>query len=376
MDEHHISGVPIVVEGDRLVGILTSRDLRFQPGDDTPIEEVMTRGDLVTAPPETSLEEARDILHKAKVEKLLLVEKGDRLAGLITIKDITKMEEFPLACKDDRGRLRVGAAVGVRDDDRVARLVAAGVDVIVVDTAHGHSRNVIDGVRRYKEAHDVDVVAGNVCTAEGVRHLVDAGADAVKVGVGPGSICTTRVISGVGMPQMSAIFAAAEAVAATDVPIIADGGVRQSGDIAKALGAGAQAVMLGSLLAGTDESPGETIIYHGRVFKAYRGMGSLGAMVHGSGERYRQGDRPQDKLVPEGIEGRVPSKGPLARYLYQLVGGVRAGMGYCGARDLASLHRRARFVRITGAGLTESHPHDITITQEAPNYRVESWSNG
>jgi len=372
MDEHHISGVPIVVDENRLVGILTSRDLRFQPDGALPIEAVMTKDRLVTAPPETSLEEARDILHREKVEKLLLVRDGDRLAGLITIKDIHKLEQFPLACKDHRGRLRVGAAVGVQDDERVDRLVAAGVDVLVVDTAHGHSRNVIEALRRYKAAHDaVDVIAGNVATGEAVKELIDAGADAVKVGVGPGSICTTRVISGVGMPQMSAVFAAAEAAAGSGVPIIADGGIKQSGDITKAIAAGAQTVMLGSLLAGTDESPGETIIYHGRVFKAYRGMGSLGAMVQGSGDRYRQSGRPQDKLVPEGIEGRVPSKGPLGAFLYQLVGGVRAGMGYCGAESIPALQANARFVRITNAGLAESHPHDVSITQEAPNYRQE-----
>jgi IMP dehydrogenase len=265
----------------------------------------------------------------------------------------------------------VGAAVGIADDERVARLVAAGADVVVVDTAHGHSDNVIDAVKRYKQAHDIDVVAGNVATGEATRELVEAGADAVKVGVGPGSICTTRVISGVGVPQMSAIFDAVAAAQSAGVPIIADGGIRQSGDITKALAGGAHCVMLGSLLAGTEESPGEMIIFQGRVFKAYRGMGSLGAMVSGSGERYRQLDKSRGKLVPEGIEGRVPSKGPIAAYLYQLVGGVRAGMGYCGARDLPALRSAARFVRVTNAGLAESHPHDITITQEAPNYRQE-----
>jgi IMP dehydrogenase len=371
MEEHHISGFPIVVEGDRVVGILTSRDLRFGPADETLVEEVMTSENLVSAPPQTSLEEARSILHRAKVEKLLLLKDGTHLAGLITIKDIRKTEEYPLACKDARGRLRVGAAVGIADDERVARLVAAGADVVVVDTAHGHSDNVIDAVKRYKQAHDIDVVAGNVATGEATRELVEAGADAVKVGVGPGSICTTRVISGVGVPQMSAIFDAVAAAQSAGVPIIADGGIRQSGDITKALAGGAHCVMLGSLLAGTEESPGEMIIFQGRVFKAYRGMGSLGAMVSGSGERYRQLDKSRGKLVPEGIEGRVPSKGPIAAYLYQLVGGVRAGMGYCGARDLPALRSAARFVRVTNAGLAESHPHDITITQEAPNYRQE-----
>lgn len=372
MEEHHISGVPIVMEGKRLVGILTSRDLRFQTNFETPIQEVMTKERLVTAPRETELEQARAILHSEKVEKLLLVDEAGVLAGLITIKDINKDEAHPQACKDERGRLRVGAAAGVRDDERVACLVQAGVDLIVVDTAHGHSQNVIDAVKRTKRDHpDVDVVAGNVATGEGARELVEAGVDGVKVGVGPGSICTTRVISGVGVPQMSAIFDVAASLDGTGVPLIADGGVKQSGDITKALAAGAQTVMLGSLLAGTDESPGETIIYQGRAFKAYRGMGSLGAMVKGSGDRYRQSSRSRDKLVPEGIEGRVPTKGPLAEYLYQLVGGVRAGMGYVGAKDIFALHERALFVRITQASLTESHPHDIVITQEAPNYRQE-----
>ncbi len=371
MTEHNISGVPIVVDDDRLVGILTSRDLRFQTDDHAAIETVMTRDRLVTAPPDTSLEAAKQILHREKVEKLLLVDDGDRLAGLITIKDIRKTELFPIACKDARGRLRVGAAVGVDDDERVGQLVDADVDVIVVDTAHGHSQNVIDAVRRYKRAHEVDVVAGNVATEQGVRDLIEAGADGVKVGVGPGSICTTRVISGVGVPQLTVIRQAARASADANVPIIADGGVRQSGDITKAIAAGAHCVMLGSLLAGTDEAPGEKIIFHGRVFKAYRGMGSLGAMVHGSGERYRQGATTPGKLVPEGIEGRVPAKGPLSDYVYQLIGGLRAGMGYCGAADIEALRRKAVFVQITRAALLEGHPHDITITQEAPNYRQD-----
>ncbi|MFH0911571.1 MAG: IMP dehydrogenase [Planctomycetota bacterium] len=372
MRGHNISGVPIVVEDNRLVGILTSRDLRFEVGEEDRIETVMTKDRLVIAPPNTSLETAKEILHREKVEKLLLVDEKKRLVGLITIKDIRKTEFFPRACKDARGRLRVGAAVGVRDDERVARLVAAGADVIVVDTAHGHSQNVIEAVKRCKKAHDVDVVAGNVATAEGVRDLLKAGADGVKIGVGPGSICTTRVISGVGIPQLTAILRAVEGAAASGVPLVADGGIRHSGDITKAIAAGAHVVMLGSLLAGTDESPGEKIIFHGRVFKAYRGMGSLGAMVEGSGERYRQGGAVQGKLVPEGIEGRVPAKGPLSDFVYQLVGGLRAGMGYCGAQDIESLRARASFVRITQASLAESHPHDITITQEAPNYRQES----
>ncbi|MBN1256155.1 MAG: IMP dehydrogenase [Planctomycetes bacterium] len=371
MDENHISGVPIVVDENRLVGILTSRDLRFQDDPTALINEVMTKERLVTAPPNTSLEEAKQILHHEKVEKLLLINRQGILTGLITIKDINKINLFPKACKDQRGRLRVGAAVGVKDDERVERLVAAGVDVVVVDTAHGHSQNVLDAVKRYKKASQIDIVAGNVASGEAVKELIAAGADGVKVGVGPGSICTTRIISGVGVPQMSAIFEAAEAAAKTGTPIISDGGIKQSGDITKAIAAGGSSVMLGSLLAGTEESPGETIFYRGRVFKAYRGMGSLGAMVIGSGERYRQASNTQEKLVPEGIEGRVPSKGPLAAYIYQLVGGLRAGMGYCGAKDILQLQERARFVRITSAGLTESHPHDITITQEAPNYRQE-----
>ncbi len=373
MNTQSISGIPIVVEGNRLVGILTKRDMRFQVDDDVEIGEIMTKAPLVTAPPETSLEAARDILHRHKVEKLLLVENDDRLAGLITIKDINNLDKFPNACREDRGRLVVGAAVGVADDERVASLVAAGVDVVVVDTAHGHSSNVIEALKRYQRAHGdrIDVVAGNIATREAARALIDAGADGVKVGIGPGSICTTRVVAGVGVPQMTAIWEVSKACRPAGVPLIADGGIRMSGDITKALAAGADCVMLGSLLAGTDESPGETIIYQGRAYKSYRGMGSLGAMVDGtSGERYRQSDRHAEKLVPEGIEGRVPSKGPLAPYVYQLAGGVRSGMGYCGAADIPGLHECARFIRISPAGLTESHPHDIAITKEAPNYRV------
>ncbi|MHC4870433.1 MAG: IMP dehydrogenase [Planctomycetota bacterium] len=371
MEDHHISGVPIVVDGDKLVGILTSRDLRFQTHDDDDIETVMTKDRLVTAPENTSLDDAKDILHKEKVEKLLLVKDDNRLTGLITIKDINKNELYPLACKDDRGRLRVGAAVGINDEERVESLVKADVDLIVVDTAHGHSQNVIDSVKRYKDSFGVEIIAGNVATGEGAKELVDAGVDAVKVGVGPGSICTTRVISGVGVPQMTAIICAVEAVKGSGVPVIADGGIKQSGDITKAIAAGASSVMLGSLLAGTDESPGERIIFHGRVFKAYRGMGSLGAMVKGSGDRYRQKGTDRGKLVPEGIEGRVPAKGPISEFIYQMVGGLRAGMGYCGAKDIKSLQDNAGFVKITQASLLESHPHDITITKEAPNYRMD-----
>ncbi len=373
MTRHNVSGIPIVNKGKELVGILTKRDLRFQEEESVRVETVMTAGDLVTAPPDTSLEAARDILHQNKVEKLLLIDKSNRLAGLITIKDINNLDQYPHASRDDRGRLRVGAAVGVQDDERVALLVDAGADVVVVDTAHGHSRNVIDAVTRYKQAlgDRADVVAGNVATEEGARDLIEAGADGIKVGIGPGSICTTRVIAGVGVPQMSAIASTARATRPAGVPLIADGGIRQSGDITKAMAAGAQCVMLGGLLAGTEEAPGETILHQGRLFKVYRGMGSLGAMVDGSGERYRQEQRETSKLVPEGIEGRVPSKGPIEPFVYQLVGGLRSGMGYCGASTLAQLHDKAKFARISPAGQAESHPHDITITREAPNYRVE-----
>lgn len=374
MQTQNISGIPIVVEGNRVVGILTKRDLRFETNESVLVSELMTK-DLVTAPSGTSLEEARTILHKNKVEKLLLVEEGNRLTGMITIRDINNIDRFPLACRDSRGRLRVGAAVGVRDDDRAALLVEAGVDVLVVDTAHGHSQNVIDAVKRYKKAFGdrVDIVAGNVVTAEGAGDLIDAGADGIKVGIGPGSICTTRVIAGVGVPQITAIWAVRKATEPAGVPMIADGGIKMSGDITKALAAGAQCVMVGNLLAGTDEAPGETIIHQGRIFKTYRGMGSLGAMINGtSGDRYCQGDRPPDKLVPEGIEGRVPSKGPLAPFVYQLIGGLRSGMGYCGAPDIPTLQKKAKFIRISSASLVESHPHDITITREAPNYRLDA----
>ncbi len=378
MRGHNISGVPITV-GGKLKGILTRRDLRFLESNDLRIEEVMTRDNLVTAPADTSLEEADRILTKNKVEKLLLVDDEYRLKGLITIKDIDKLYRYPHACKDARGRLRVGAAVGVQDYERIASLLEAGVDVLVVDSAHGHTRNVIETVRRIKRSFEIQVVAGNVATAEGARALVDAGADAIKVGIGPGSICTTRVVSGVGVPQITAIYQSAKAVAGK-VPIIADGGIRYSGDITKALAAGAHSVMIGGLFAGLAESPGDTIIYRGRSFKSYRGMGSLGAMAKGSHERYRQepGNRSSEskegkagfsqKLVPEGVEGRVPYKGPLAEYVFQLVGGLRAGMGYCGTRTIEDLRTKARFIQVTAASVQESHPHDIVITQEAPNY--------
>lgn len=370
MDSHRISGLPILDSDRRVVGILTARDLRFHKRDDERVSAIMTKT-LVTRAPGTTLEQAKDVLHQMKVEKLILVDAEGRLAGLITIKDINKLQQFPNANLDAEGRLRVAAAVGVRDDERVERLVAAQVDVVVVDTAHGHSKNVIEAVRRIKKHYPaVDVVAGNVATEEGAKALVDAGVDAVKVGIGPGSICTTRVISGVGVPQLTAISAAVRACRPAGVPVIADGGIRYSGDITKAIAAGAESVMCGSLFAGLEESPGETIIYRGRTFKQYRGMGSLGAMVEGSAERYGQAAADaRDKLVPEGVEGRVPYRGRLSPFLYQLIGGLRAGMGYVGAHDVAELQAKARFVTITGASLRENHPHDISITREAPNYQ-------
>ncbi|MCC8109984.1 MAG: IMP dehydrogenase [Planctomycetes bacterium] len=374
ISQRKLSGIPIVTEDNRVVGILTRRDLRFQHDDDVRIKDVMTKDHLVTAPPKTTLDVAKDMLFKNKIEKLLLVDDDGRLQGLITMRDITNFDRYPLAARDKRGRLRVGAAVGVNDDERVSLLVEAGVDVLVVDTAHGHSQNAVDAVKRYKGhyGHLVDIVAGNVATEEGARELIDAGVDAVKVGIGPGSICTTRVIAGIGVPQMTAIWAAARAAKGTGVPVIADGGIKYSGDIAKAMAAGAQCVMIGSLLAGTDEAPGEQILHQGRMYKAYRGMGSLGAMSQGtSGDRYRQGNRPPDKLVPEGIEGLVPSKGPLEPFIYQLVGGLKSGMGYSGASTIEELQAKAKFIRITQASLLESHPHDITITKEAPNYRLD-----
>jgi IMP dehydrogenase len=367
MEQNNISGVPITVNGT-LRGILTRRDLRFLKDNNQKLSEVMTRDNLVTAKENTTLEEAERILTQNKVEKLLLVDENYKLKGLVTIKDIDKLSRFPNACKDKRGRLRVGAAVGARDFERAESLIRAGVDVLVVDSAHGHSGNVIQTVRELKRQYSVDVIAGNVATAEGARALADAGADAVKVGIGPGSICTTRVISGVGVPQITAVHNAAQALAGTGLPIIADGGIRYSGDITKAIAAGAHSVMLGGLLAGLAESPGQTIIYRGRSFKTYRGMGSLGALGSGSGDRYRQAGAAPGKLVPEGVEGRVPYKGPLAPFVYQLVGGLRAGMGYCGSRTIEELRTRTRFILVSGASVQESHPHDIVITQEAPNY--------
>ncbi|MCY3023084.1 MAG: IMP dehydrogenase [Planctomycetota bacterium] len=382
MTHQNISGIPIVEHepGDppgvarkngRVVGILTKRDLRFQTNNVLKIREVMTK-QLVTAKPGTSLEQAQEILHKNKVEKLLLVGEDGHLAGLITIKDIDKTLRFPRACRDEKGRLRVGAAIGVHDEARVEALLRAGADVFVVDTAHGHSTRVIETVKWLKKAYpQMEVIAGNVATADGARALADAGADCIKVGVGPGSICTTRIVSGVGVPQITAVLEARAGLAGTNCRLISDGGIKFSGDIVKALAAGADAVMIGNLFAGTDESPGRVVLYKGRQFKTYRGMGSLGAMVEGGASRYGQEGAAPDKLVPEGIEGRVPYMGQMADFLYQLVGGLRAGMGYIGAATIAELPVKARFIRQTLAGLKESHPHDVQITQEAPNYRVE-----
>ncbi|HEY8468538.1 MAG TPA: IMP dehydrogenase [Longimicrobiales bacterium] len=373
MEKFSISGVPIVDAEGRLVGIITNRDLQFEKELDRPIREVMTREGLVVAPVGTSLEDAERILQRHRIEKLPVVDEEGRLRGLITVKDIFKRRQFPNACKDAHGRLRVGAAIGAspRDLERAAELVAAGCDVLVIDTAHGHSRNVLDAVSRTRERFpDVQIIAGNVATAEGARALVERGVDAVKVGIGPGSICTTRVVTGVGVPQLTAIMEAVRGVEGT-VPVIADGGIKYSGDIVKALAAGASSVMMGSLLAGTEESPGESFLLEGRRYKTVRGMGSLSAMEEGSADRYFQGDvADARKLVPEGIEGRVPYKGPVSDVIFQLVGGLRSGMGYCGCRDLESLRTKTRFIRITNSGLRESHPHDVVITREAPNYHL------
>ncbi len=368
MTTQNISGLPIVAGDGRVVGILTNRDLRFHRSPDTRIDEVMTT-QLVTGSPATTLDEAKDALHQNKIEKLLLVDESGRLAGLITMRDINETAKWPLACRDAKGRLRVGAAVGVHEHERVEALVAADVDLIVVDTAHGHSRNVIDTVAWVKKHFEIDVVAGNIATPEAARDLIAAGADAVKVGIGPGSICTTRVVAGVGMPQLSAVAGVVAAAKPSGIPVIADGGIRHSGDVVKALAAGASAVMIGSLFAGLDESPGERVLYKGRSYKTVRGMGSLGAMMDGSRDRYAQGDvQTADKLVPEGVEGLVPYKGPLGPFVYQMVGGLRSGMGYLGVETLPDLAEHARFVRVSPASLRENHPHDIEITKEAPNY--------
>jgi IMP dehydrogenase len=374
MSKYRISGVPVTV-GTRLVGILTNRDLRFETRTHLPVSDLMTKDNLITVPVGTTLEQAREILHSHKVEKLLVVDRDFNLKGLITVKDIQKQIKYPSACKDDLGRLRVGAAVGVTDDvlERVKALVGAKVDVIAIDTAHGHTKGVRDTIERVRsDFPDLEVIAGNVGTYEGTADLIAAGVSAVKVGMGPGSICTTRVVSGAGMPQITAISQAARAAAETETPLIADGGIKFSGDITKAIAAGAASVMIGSLFAGTDESPGELILRQGRSFKSYRGMGSLGAMKSGSRDRYFQEfEAATDKLVPEGIEGMVPYKGPISAMVQQLVGGLRAGMGYCGASSIRDLQARARFVRISPAGLKESHVHDVIITKEAPNYRLE-----
>jgi IMP dehydrogenase len=374
MKKYSISGIPVVDKANRLIGIITNRDLRFEPDEDALVLDIMTKENLITAPVGTTLQQAERILQKHKVEKLPVVDKAGVLKGLITFKDILKKKKHPHACKDHHGRLRVGAAVGITADtlDRVAELVKADVDVVVVDTAHGHSQGVLDMVRRIrKRFSDLDLIAGNVGTAEATRAMIRAGADAVKVGIGPGSICTTRVVAGVGIPQVTAVMECSKAAARSGVPIIADGGIKQTGDIAKAIAAGADSVMIGGLFAGVDESPGEKVLYEGRSYKIYRGMGSLAAMKEGSKDRYFQ-DAEDDlqKLVPEGIEGRVPYKGPLGDTVYQMIGGLRAAMGYCGCPTIADMKKKARFVRMTDAGLRESHPHDVAITQEAPNYHL------
>jgi len=368
MAEQNVSGIPIV-DGKKLVGILTRRDLKFLRDYSVQIESIMTKKNLVTGPADTTLEQAKGILQEHKVEKLLLVHPNGELAGLITMRDIDRVQHYPTAARDKRGRLRVGAAVSVHEYERIEALIAADVDLICVDTAHGHSQNVIDTVKEVKASYKIDVIAGNIATADAAKDLIAAGADAVKVGIGPGAICTTRVISGVGVPQISAIMDCAEVANKEGVPVIADGGIRQSGDITKAIAAGASCVMIGSLFAGLKESPGQLVIYKGRQFKEYRGMGSLGAMVKGSAERYGQSSRTDiGKLVPEGVEGRVPYRGTLSDFVYQLVGGLRAGMGYCGARDIHELMNKTHFVRVSPASVSESHPHDIQIPKEAPNY--------
>jgi len=388
MKKHNISGVPVTDDSGKLLGILTNRDIRFEKNLDLKVEEIMTKDNLVTVPEGITLGKSKELLHRHKIEKLLVVDEQGKLKGLITIKDIEKTEKHPNACKDEMGRLRVGAAVGVGEEEleRAGELVEAGVDVICVDTAHGHSKGVIEQVKGIKKNFpEIQVIAGNVATPQGTKALIEAGADAVKVGIGPGSICTTRIVAGVGVPQITAIFECSRMAKSYQVPIIADGGVKYSGDITKALAAGADSVMIGSLFAGTDESPGELVLYQGRSYKVYRGMGSLGAMLEGSARRYGQEVSWEDilsqaerdeglsmgKLVPEGIEGRVPYRGPLSASIYQLVGGLRAGMGYCGCRTISELQEKAHFIKITNAGLRESHVHDVIITKEAPNYRLE-----
>ena len=374
MAEFKIGGIPVVDSTNKLVGIVTNRDLRFQKNLAKPVAEIMTKENLITGPEGMKLEDAENILQEFKIEKLPIVDKNYKLVGLVTYRDIIKRKDRPNACKDQLGRLRVGAAVGVTPDllNRVAALIKVGVDVISIDTAHGHSKGVIDALKNVKAAFpDLQVIVGNVATGEGAKALADAGADAVKVGVGPGSICTTRIIAGIGVPQLTAVYEAAKALRGTGVPVIADGGIRYSGDIVKAIAAGASSIMVGSLLAGTEEAPGEEILYEGRRFKSYRGMGSVEAMEDGSKDRYFQ-DAEDDikKLVPEGIVGRVPFKGKVSEIIYQMIGGLKAGMGYCGAKDIEAL-QQAKFVRITAAGARESHPHDVQIAREAPNYSAK-----
>ena len=374
MEQYRISGVP-VTQGDKLVGIVTNRDLRFETDMDKKVSDVMTKDRLVTVSEGIGLEESKKLLHEHRIEKLLVVDKSGRLTGLITIKDIEKIKKYPNACKDGFGRLRVGAAVGVGSDmeERAEALLKAGADVILIDTSHGHSKNVIDAVRRLKSTFkDIELIAGNVGAAAGAEDLIKAGVDGVKIGIGPGSICTTRIVAGVGVPQLTAIMNCRPVSKKTGVPLIADGGIRFSGDITKAIGAGADCVMIGGLFAGTEESPGELVLYQGRSYKVYRGMGSIEAMKMGSKDRYYQGDDTEgDKLVPEGIVGRVPYRGSLQANIFQLVGGLKAGMGYCGCRTLDELREKARFIKITASGIRESHVHDVIITKEAPNYRME-----
>lgn len=372
MEKYKISGVPVTVKG-KLVGILTNRDLKFETRLNRKVSDVMTKKNLITASAGTDLERAKEILHKYKIEKLPIVDRDFNLKGLITIKDIEKRRKYPHSCKDKLGRLRVGGAIGVGEDAifRASLLVKAGADVIAIDTAHGHTKSVIEVLKKVKKKFNIEVIAGNVATQEGTLDLIKAGTDAVKVGIGPGSICTTRIVAGAGVPQITAIINCYSVAKKYGVPIIADGGVKYSGDITKALAAGAHSVMLGGLFAGTDESPGETILYQGRSYKVYRGMGSLGAMEQGSKDRYQQTGVESKKLVPEGVEGRVPNKGPLSQSVHQLIGGLRSGMGYCGCKNLNELRQKTKFLRITNAGLRESHVHDVIITREAPNYRTE-----
>ena len=375
MQRHSISGIPVVQKNGKLVGILTNRDVRFASDPDQPVAELMTKDNLVTVPEGTDRETAKRLLHQNRIEKLLVTDGDYRCIGLITVKDIEKAQLHPDACKDEQGRLRVAAATGTGDKglSRAEALFDAGVDVLVIDTAHGHSEGVLKGVEQARRLTNyTQIVAGNVATADGAKALIDAGADAVKVGIGPGSICTTRIVAGVGVPQLTAVMSAAEAAQKRDVPVIADGGIKYSGDLAKAIAAGADCAMIGSLLAGTDEAPGDVVLYQGRSYKSYRGMGSIGAMARGSADRYFQQEVSDSlKLVPEGVEGRVPYKGPVATVIHQLVGGLKAAMGYTGCRTIADMQRSAEFFRITGAGLRESHVHDITVTRESPNYRRE-----